>query len=61
MVLVSAEMNASACEEFEADIYLLYHSSQIGKGFEATMHVGSVCQTCKIVAIEGKVGTTDQS
>ncbi|XP_060068959.1 GTP-binding protein 2-like [Ylistrum balloti] len=54
MVLVSPEMSVSACEEFEADIYLLYHSKQITTGFEATIHVGSVCQTCKIIKIEGK-------
>ncbi|OWF43546.1 GTP-binding protein 2-like [Mizuhopecten yessoensis] len=54
MVLVSPEMIISACEEFDADIYLLYHSKQITTGFEATIHVGSVCQTCKIIEIEGK-------
>ena len=48
MVLVSEKLNPKACFEFEADIYLLYHVNSITKGFQATIHVGNVCQTAQI-------------
>ena len=48
MVLVSESLNPKACKEFEAEIYLLFHANQISKGFQATIHVGNVCQTAVI-------------
>ena len=49
MVLVSAKLEPKACKEFEAQIYLLFHANQISKGFQATIHIGNVCQTAQIV------------
>lgn len=46
MVLVKE--NPSCCMEFEANICVLYHSTSIKRGFQATVHVGSVCQTAVI-------------
>lgn len=51
MVLVSEELSTS-CLEFEADIYVLYHDTQICEGFCTTMHVGNVCQSVQIVKIK---------
>ncbi|KAJ8308331.1 hypothetical protein KUTeg_013205 [Tegillarca granosa] len=55
MVLVSKEAPLIACRLFEADVFVLFHSSQIQPGFETTLHVGSVCQTCRIEKICDKV------
>lgn len=59
MVLVSPESTFLnfVCRFFEADIYLLYHSHRISKGFETTVHVGNVCQICKVEIIVDKVCT----
>lgn len=59
MVLVSPESTFPnfVCRFFEADIYLLYHSHRISKGFETTVHVGNVCQICKVEIIVDKVCT----
>ena len=54
MVLVSKEL-ASACLEFEADIYLLYHDTQVCKGFQTTIYVGNVCQIVQVMKIHNKV------
>lgn len=54
MVLLSPEVQPSVCYAFEADVFLLFHSSQITKGFETTMYIGSVCQTCRIEMIYQK-------
>jgi GTPase len=35
--------------EFEADIYLLFHSTYICKGFQTVIHVGNVRQTATII------------
>lgn len=57
MVLVSPKSTFPnfVCRIFEADIYLLYHSHRISKGFETTVHVGNVCQICKVDIIVDKV------
>lgn len=56
MVLVSPKSTFPnfVCRIFEADIYLLYHSHRISKGFETTVHVGNVCQICKVDIIVDK-------
>lgn len=53
MVLVSKELVGS-CLEFEADIYLLYHDTQICKGFQTTIHIGNVCQIAQVMTIKEK-------
>ena len=52
MVLVSEKLNPKACKEFEAKIDLLYHVNKISKGFQATLHIGNVCQTASIVYMD---------
>lgn len=52
MVLVGEKLNPKACKEFEAQIYLLFHANQISKGFQATIHIGNVCQTAQIVKMD---------
>ena len=49
MVLVSEKLEPKACKTFEAELYLLFHANSISKGFQATIHVGNVCQTAFIV------------
>ncbi|ELT99327.1 hypothetical protein CAPTEDRAFT_18841 [Capitella teleta] len=49
MVLLSAQLSPVACLEFEADVYLLFHSNFICKGFQTVIHVGNVRQTASIV------------
>ncbi|CAH1791267.1 unnamed protein product [Owenia fusiformis] len=51
MVLVSPKLNPQACTSFEAEIYLLFHANSIGRGFQCTLHIGSVCQTAIIDGI----------
>ena len=48
MVIVSDKLNPKACKEFEARINLLYHVNKISQGFQATLHIGNVCQTACI-------------
>lgn len=52
MVLVSEKLDPKACKEFEAKIDLLYHVNQISKGFQATVHIGNVCQTASITYMD---------
>ena len=52
MVLVSEKSNPKACIEFEAEVYLLFHAKSISKGFQATIHVGNVCQTASITSMD---------
>lgn len=54
MVLVNAKLNPKACKEFEAKIDLLYHVNKISKGFQATLHIGNVCQTAYITYMDKK-------
>lgn len=52
MVLVSPDSERYACREFEADIYVLFHSSRISVGFQTTIHIGTVCQTAVVVQMD---------
>ncbi len=54
MVLVNAKLEPKACKEFEAKIDLLYHVNKISKGFQATVHIGNVCQTACITFMDKK-------
>ena len=49
MVLLSPQLSPVACLEFEADIYLLFHTGYICKGFQTVIHVGNVRQTATII------------
>ena len=55
MVLVSPHAEPACCIEFEAEVYVLFHSHYICKGFQTVVHVGNVCQTAKILHMD-KVG-----
>ena len=39
------------CKEFEAEIFLLFHTTQISKRFQATVHIGNVIQTAVVVSM----------
>jgi hypothetical protein len=60
MVLVSADLKPKACKQFDAEIYLLYHANYISKGFQATIHVGNVCQTAQICEMENETLKTNE-
>lgn len=49
MVLLSPQLSPVACLEFEAEIYLLFHTNHICKGFQTVIHVGNVRQTAIII------------
>ena len=55
MVLLSPQLAPVACLEFEVDIYVLFHTSYICKGFQTVIHVGNVRQTATIIKMN-KVG-----
>lgn len=38
----------TACMEFEADVFLLFHATQISRKFQTTVHVGNVLQTAVV-------------
>ena len=48
MVLVSEKLKPTPCLEFEADICILYHTTSVSKGYQATIHIGNVCQNAVI-------------
>lgn len=52
MVLVSEKLQPTSCIEFEADICVLFHTTMICKGFQATLHIGNVCQTAVITEMD---------
>ena len=52
MVLLSPQLKPVACQEFEADIYLLFHQGSLCKGFQTVVHVGNVRQTATIVQMQ---------
>ncbi|CAJ0939076.1 unnamed protein product, partial [Mesorhabditis belari] len=53
MILQSPLNCAKACLRFSANILLLYHTtSEICIGFQATVYIGSVCQTVKLLDVE---------
>ncbi|KAK2145176.1 hypothetical protein LSH36_697g03132 [Paralvinella palmiformis] len=53
MVLLSPALQPSACYEFEADVYVLFHQSNtyICRGFQVVIHVANVRQTARIIKI----------
>lgn len=60
MVLVHPKLNPVACIEFEAEIFVLFHASQLSVGFQATVHIDNVCQTAVIVRMDKKEIKTSQ-
>jgi len=62
MVLVSPRMQPTACYEFEADIYVLYHNKFICRGFQTVVHVGNVRQTAIITKMsKGGIQTNEKA
>jgi len=51
MVLLSSQETPCVCYEFEADVYILYHSHNLCTGFQTVIHIGNIRQTAKIVSI----------
>lgn len=52
MVLVDTRSKAMATMWFKASVNLLYHPTEIQKGFRATVHVGNIRQTAVIESIQ---------
>ncbi|KAK0083406.1 hypothetical protein PV325_008831 [Microctonus aethiopoides] len=51
MVLVSIRDHPHATVFFQATVFVVYHATAIYPGFQATVHVGNVRQTCVIEGI----------
>ncbi|CAF1032348.1 unnamed protein product, partial [Brachionus calyciflorus] len=60
MVLVNPKLNPIGCLEFEAEIFVLFHASQLTIGFQATVHIGNVCQTAVIVRMDKQEVKTNE-
>lgn len=65
MVIVSTDLNPQCYAGFDATVCLLYHPAfQLQKGFQTTVHVGSVCRTAIIEAIHNNkesISTNEQA
>jgi len=62
MVLLDTRLGTpEACMRFQAQVSLLFHPTEIVRGFRTTVHVGNVRQTAVIEAIEplGPIRTND--
>eukprot|EP00794_Sanderia_malayensis_P020007 gene20007-21968_t len=51
MVLLEPMLAPYCCMEFEADVFLLFHTTAISKRFQATVHIGNVIQTAVVIAL----------
>eukprot|EP00112_Aurelia_sp_Birch-Aquarium-sp1_P000843 Seg1080.7 transcript_id=Seg1080.7/GoldUCD/mRNA.D3Y31 product="GTP-binding protein 2" protein_id=Seg1080.7/GoldUCD/D3Y31 len=49
LVLLEPVTTPYSCLEFEADVFLLFHTTSISKRFQATVHIGNVIQTAVVV------------
>ncbi|XP_015795657.1 GTP-binding protein 2 [Tetranychus urticae] len=62
MVIVSLtrepHLENSICLYFQARMHVLYHATMISSGYQATVHIGNICQTAVVIAIMGKRGIT---
>jgi len=56
----AGEMSKQVCREFEADLFLLFHATQISPKYQATIHIGSVVQTVVILSISKQPLKTGQ-
>ncbi len=57
LVLLEPVNKPYCCMEFEADVFLLFHTTAISRRFQATVHIGNVIQTAMIIGLS-KVGAT---
>jgi GTPase len=55
MVLLSTRHGSSSIYEFEAEIYVLYHSTTIKKGYTPVIHCRSIRQSAQMTAIDQEV------
>lgn len=55
MVLLSTKHGSSSIYEFEAEIYVLYHSTTIKKGYTPVIHCRSIRQSAQMVDIDHDV------
>ncbi|CAD6186725.1 unnamed protein product [Caenorhabditis auriculariae] len=53
MVLTSNAVPPMVCHRFVANLFLLYSSTRVSEGFQATVYIGSVCQTATVCMIDG--------
>ncbi|GAB6031573.1 GTP binding protein, variant 2 [Chamberlinius hualienensis] len=51
MMLLSRRLKSNACLYFQAKIYVLFHSTAIYRGFQATIYTGNVRQTASLEGI----------
>jgi len=52
LVLLSPSLHPRACREFCAEVHIINHPSSVRIGYEPVVHIGSVRQTAKVVAVE---------
>ena len=57
LVALEAVTTPYACRDFEADIFLLFHTTAISKRFQATVHIGNVIQTATVVDLNRVCGS----
>ncbi|KAK2561108.1 GTP-binding protein 2 [Acropora cervicornis] len=48
MVLLDPVQKPRSCQGFWADVFLLFHTTSIGKRFQATVYIANVIQTAVI-------------
>ncbi|KAF8784716.1 GTP-binding protein 2-like [Argiope bruennichi] len=54
MVLISQQVRPPVCYYFQAKIQILFHTTNICSGFQASVHIGNVRQTATILGIMGR-------
>lgn len=61
VLLMPQSMAPRGCLYLQAKVTVLYHATRIDKGFNATLHIGSIRQTAIVVGIFGdrKLATND--
>lgn len=52
LVLLSPSLQPRACREFSAEVHIVNHPSSVRVGYEPVVHIGSVRQSAKVVAVE---------
>jgi GTPase len=55
MVLLSTKHGSSSIYEFEAEIYVLYHSTTIKKGYTPVIHCRSIRQSAQMTQIDQEI------
>lgn len=52
MVIVSSDLKPQCYAAFDATVFLLYHTTtKLQKGYQATVHIGSICRTAVLESI----------